>query len=201
MDRRPGAALRATRRARGTPEETRERLVAAAALVFNRDGYYGTDSNKIAAEAGYAAGTFYKHFADKRAILLAAHERWVTAEWAAIETELASHGERGDLNRRIVELVLDLHVRWKGLRASLLALLPVDAEVRRFHRAQRRRQLEMLAATRERRGARPRSRETDAVGMLALERVCDAIAQGEAKDLGLDRERLVDRLLEVLRSS
>src|SRR5690606_17709581 len=50
---------------RGTPDGTRERLIAAAAEVINRDGYFGTDSNAIARAAGYSPATFYKHFEDK----------------------------------------------------------------------------------------------------------------------------------------
>jgi AcrR family transcriptional regulator len=60
------------------------RLVAAGANEFNRVGYGGTDSNRIARAAGYAPGTFYKHFADKRDVFLAAYEAWVTAEWNTI---------------------------------------------------------------------------------------------------------------------
>lgn len=70
----------APRPSRGTPEETRERLVVAAAQLFNRVGYDGTDSNRIAREAGYAPGTFYKHFRDKKEIFLAVYEGWVTKE-------------------------------------------------------------------------------------------------------------------------
>ena len=36
---------------RGSPDETRARLVAAAAAVFNQEGYDGTDSNKLARAA------------------------------------------------------------------------------------------------------------------------------------------------------
>src|SRR5215472_2525043 len=75
---------------RGTPEETRQRLVASAARLFNRVGYHATDSNEIAKEAGYATGTFYKHFEDKRAIFIAAYERWVSSEWQAVSDQLSS---------------------------------------------------------------------------------------------------------------
>ena len=177
--------------------------MAAAAVLFNRDGYYGTDSNRIAEEAGYAAGTFYKHFADKRAILLAAYETWVTSEWRAIEAEVLAGRAPPAIAARVVALVVRLHVRWRGLRASLMALLATDPLVRRFHREQRRRQLEMLARLRIRTGARPHRREDDAVLLLALERVCDGIAHGEVRDLGLDRARLEQALcamvLEALR--
>src|SRR5262245_39246994 len=91
-----------TRPRRGTPANTRARLVAAAARVFNRDGFHGTDSNRIARAAGYAPGSFYKHFADKRAIFLEAWEAWVTAEWEAVETALAAGGEPRVVAARIV---------------------------------------------------------------------------------------------------
>jgi AcrR family transcriptional regulator len=192
------AALRRERRRRGTPEETRARLVAAAADLFNRDGYLGVDSIRIARRAGYAAGTFYKHFADKRAILLAAYEGWVTAEWRAIEDELSAGGAGRDVAQRIVRLALRLHLRWRGLRASLTALLATDAEVRRFHRKQRRRHLEMMAALRRRRRRPPRRPEDDAVLLFALERTLDAIAAGEVRDLALGREATLAVLRDLV---
>jgi AcrR family transcriptional regulator len=179
---------------RGKPEQTRARLVAAAAAAFNRRGYHGTDSNRIAREAGYAAGTFYKHFPDKRAILLAAYEDWVRSEWQAIEAELAAGGTREQIAGRIVALVLRHHVRWRGLRRSLAARIGEDAEVRRFHREQRRRQLALLAGIRARAQVPPRSAEEDAVLLFTLERVCDAIANGEVRDLALRRVRVLAEL-------
>src|SRR5439155_19483347 len=82
---RAGEPPGARRPRRGSPAETRARLVAAAAREFGRVGYDGTDSNRLARAAGYAPGTFYKHFADKRAIFLEAYRAWVTAEWVAID--------------------------------------------------------------------------------------------------------------------
>ena len=187
--------LRAERRRRGTPEETRDRLVAAAAEVFNRDGWAATDAGRIARAAGYAVGTFYKHFADKQEILLAAYERWVDAEWRTVEREMLSGGPPREVAERIVAFVLRLHVRWRGLRAALAAVVASDAHARRFHRVQRRRQLAMMADLRARRRARPRAEEEDAVLLFTLERVCDAIAAGELRDLALERETTV-RLLE-----
>jgi len=159
--------------------------VAAAAEEFNRGGFHGTDSNRIARAAGYAPGTFYKHFDDKRAIFLAAYDRWVTTEWAAIERAVAVGGGAPEVAGRVVDLVLDLHRRWRGFRASLMALVAVDAEVRRFYRGQRRRQLRLLADLRARLGSAPGSAAADAVLLFTLERTCDAIANGEVKDLGL----------------
>jgi AcrR family transcriptional regulator len=169
---------------RGRPDDTRARLVAAAAAVFNRDGYHGTDSNRLARAAGYAPGTFYKHFPDKRAAFVAVYEQWVTAEWDAVGTAVAG---TGDVVGRIVAHVLAFHRRWRGVRASLQALVRTDAVVRAAYRRQRRRQLAMLRTLRERHGFAPRSAEEDAVLLYALERTCDALADGEVTALGLRR--------------
>ena len=153
--------------------------------MINRVGYHGTDSNRIARAAGYAPGTFYKHFPDKRAILLAAYEEWVSAEWRAVEAALQAGGGAEQLARRIVDLVLRWHRRWRGLRSSLLSLVGTDMEVRRFYREQRRRQLRMLAALRAAAHGAPHTAEEDAVLLFTLERTGDAIANGELRDLGL----------------
>jgi AcrR family transcriptional regulator len=185
------STLRRARPRRGAPEDTRARLVAAAAELFNRHGYHRTDSNRIARAAGYAAGTFYKHFADKGDAFLAAYEDWVTTEWDAIAGELGAARSRDGAAERILALVLRHHTRWRGLRSSLTALLAEDAKVRSFHRAQRRRQLATLHGLRGGGAAPPGQMERDAVLLFTLERICDAVANGEVRDLGLDRERVL----------
>jgi len=172
------------------------RLVAAGANEFNRVGYGGTDSNRIARAAGYAPGTFYKHFADKRDVFLAAYEAWVTAEWNTIGAIVRQRGSRTELAARLVDATIDLHCRWRGLRASLRALVAEDAAARTFYRRQRRRQLALLAALDGPHGGR-RPREADALLLYTLERVCDAIADGELRELGLSLQPMV-RLLRAL---
>jgi AcrR family transcriptional regulator len=178
-------------------------LVAAAAKLFNSSGYHGTDSNRIAHAAGYSPGTFYKHFADKREILLAAYERWVLSEWEAVDQELAGSDSTEKAARRLVELTIGFHTKWRGLRASIQELALTDAKVRQFYRKQRRSQLDVMAQLRARSGAGPRSREEDAIHLFTMERCCDAIARNEWRDLGLDREAMIAaltvRVLEVLR--
>jgi hypothetical protein len=98
--------------------------------------------------------------------------------------------------------VLEHHRRWKGLRASLRSLVVTDPVVRRFHRAQRRRQLEILAGLR-RGGARDEAaaRVDDALMLFTLERTLDAVAEGEAADLGLDETTVIARVQDVVRAA
>lgn len=194
----PRKVPRTSRLRRGTPERTRQRLITAAAHLFNRVGYHGTDSNRIAKEAGYSTGTFYKHFKDKREVFLAAYEAWVTAEWDAVSAELASGKAREAVARGLVGVSIEFHTRWRGLRASLRELVFSDAVVRRFYLAQRRRQLDIMRELRATSGAPARSREDDAVHLFTTERTYDAFAQGELRDLGLDPKVLIERMVQTV---
>ena len=181
---------------RGAPQETRDRLVAAAARLFNRVGFYGTDSNRIAQSAGYSTGVFYKHFKDKREIFLAAYEQWSLAEWQEVTTILSTGGSDREIARQLVLMFIEVHTEWRGLLASLRQLVFTDATVRKFHRRQRKRQLEWMAQLRARRNASPRRREQDIVYLYTTERTFDAIAQGELRALGLNRDLVIDAMVE-----
>ena len=188
--------LTSTRPRRGSPEQTRDRLIAAAAALFNRTGYHGTDSNRIARAAGYSTGTFYKHFKDKREIFLAAYETWVTSEWKEVAVVLSEGGSNRDIARRLVKLSVEFHTRWRGLRVSLRELVFTDATVRRFYRKQRRRQLDLMAELRKKRGTRTHRREEDIIHLYTTERTYDAIAQGELRELGLSRTFVLEAMLQ-----
>jgi AcrR family transcriptional regulator len=190
--------LNATRPKRGEPTQTRERLIAAAGTLFNRVGYHGTDSNRIAKEAGYATGTFYKHFSDKREAFLAVYEAWITAEWNAIDAELSAGQQPEETARKLVELSIDFHTKWRGLRASLMELVFTDMEVRQFYRNQRRRQLDVIAQLRQRLGIPAGRREDDAIHLFTTERTYDAIGQGELQALGLDRNVVIEAMIKNL---
>ena len=53
-------------------EQTRRRLLEAAATAFSRRGYHGTATAEIAAAAGVSEPTLFKHFGSKQALLVAA---------------------------------------------------------------------------------------------------------------------------------
>jgi AcrR family transcriptional regulator len=200
MSRRAGTQTATDRPRRGTPEQTKERLITAAASQFNRLGFHGTDSNSIAKEAGYATGTFYKHFREKREIFLAAYERWLAAEWKEVDAELSQRRNADETARRLVELIIRFHTEWRGLRASLMELVFSDPDVRRFFRKQRRRQLDHIVELRSRFALPPQTSEQDAIFMCLTERVYDAIGQGEIQSLGLDQSAVIESMVEKTRA-
>src|ERR1700757_2350528 len=90
------------RKSRQFPQTTSARLLHAAALEFNEQGFGGTDTNKIARRAGFAPQTFYRWFQDKVEIFIKTYERWRHEEFAAINKLLAENASDIRLARAIV---------------------------------------------------------------------------------------------------
>lgn len=190
---------RTERPKRGSPEKTRQRLVEAAAAEFNRQGLHGTTADLIAARAGYATGTFYKHFRDKNEALIAAYEAWVSEEWEAIGREVLDGGEPEAMARRIVALGAELHIRWGGLRRAMFMLVADDAAARRAYRNLQRRQLKIVEGLRKQLGQEGRHlREADALVLMTMERVFDSIAHGELRELNLGRTNMLAHVTAML---
>lgn len=65
-------------------EDTRTRILNAALRLFARQGYDATTTKDLAAAAGVAEGTLFRHFANKKAILVEV----ATKGWVEILTDL-----------------------------------------------------------------------------------------------------------------
>ncbi|HEX9833931.1 MAG TPA: TetR/AcrR family transcriptional regulator [Mycobacterium sp.] len=188
---------------RGRPEDTRARLIRGAAETFNTFGYAGTDVRRIVAAAGYATGTFYKHFADKGVALLAAYDGWVVAEWEALGTAILSSGTPRERAERIVDTSIDLHARWHGLRQAMQSYMLINNAAAQTYRELQRRQIVILGELRtEISPDTSRPPEADVLLVMLIERAVEGIAVGEPGALGLDeatmRRLLVDMVADAL---
>jgi AcrR family transcriptional regulator len=68
-----------------TPDpETRTRILVSAQRLFARQGYEGTTTRALAQDAGVAEGTIFRHFENKKAILVEV----ATHGWVEILTDL-----------------------------------------------------------------------------------------------------------------
>ena len=177
------------------PEETRSKLVEAAGRLFNSVGYFGTDSNRIAREAGHAPGTFYVHFADKREIFLEVYRGWVSSEWQAIAAAIAPEkgAAVGSQSLRIAQAVLQHHREWRMFRKSLRALTVTDERVHRARVAERARQIAQAAELLRARGVTQTPARIYA-NLLLFEILCDAVADGDTATLGLKERDILARL-------
>jgi AcrR family transcriptional regulator len=174
--RRPGKA------APRNPEETAARLIDAAEAEFNAHGFHGTDTNRIARHAGYAPQTFYRHFADKTAVFLAVYDRWWKDEMAALARALERRPAKQSA-QSAARVVIGFHTRWRGFRRSLRHLALEDPHIRAARTAAR---IAQMARMRAMPGSgRPQRSDAElAAALLTAERLCDAAAEGELRDLG-----------------
>ena len=83
-------------------EQTRERIVARAAQLFNRQGYFGSSLSDIMRETGLEKGGIYNHFASKEQLALEAFDYAAGLLRQRMKTALA---EKHDAVDRLIALV------------------------------------------------------------------------------------------------
>jgi AcrR family transcriptional regulator len=160
-------------------EPTAQKLLKAAMAEFNERGFSGTDTNRIARRAGFAPQTFYRWYADKTAAFIAAYRLWEDEERAMLRSLIA---ERAPVDA-VVDAAIGHHRRYLLFRRSLRQLSLENPTVRQARAESRLRQVERLKAS----ARRPDADLADlAARLFQLERLSDAIAEGELADMGLD---------------
>lgn len=162
----PTAATRASR-ADARKLATRARLLQAGRRLFARRGPRDVTSHEIAAEAGFAAGTFYLHFKDKHALFAELADEAATELEARIEAVFANKTEPADILHALADALVGFAEEHRDL---IRILFRPDAELG----DQAERLLERLAAglvTRR----RERMAALDAVDCFETEVLAQAI--------------------------
>ncbi|WP_293678213.1 TetR/AcrR family transcriptional regulator [uncultured Phenylobacterium sp.] len=182
--------------AKGVRRETAEKLIAAAAEEFNTHGYGGTDTNRIARRAGFAPQTFYRWFADKAEIFIRVYDQWQQQEARTLGALLAENAS----DSRVAAAVVEHHRDYLVFRRSLRQLSLEDERVRAARAASRVRQVGQILIWR---GATAKEAPAIAAALLQMERLADALAEGEFRDMGLDDsagEAALAAIIQRLRS-
>lgn len=170
---------------------TSEKLVAAADREFRCHGFSGTDSNKIARQAGFAPQTFYRWFDSKTEIFLAVYRAWESEEQAALSALVDQKAS----TKRMAETIIAHHRDYLIFRRSLRQLSVEDTVVRSARAQSRLRQITQMEAWA---GTSLLSRPELAATLLQMERLADAVAEGEFKDLGLSESAAVTALGKLI---
>ncbi|ACY14388.1 TetR/AcrR family transcriptional regulator [Haliangium ochraceum] len=92
----------------GTDDDRRTRLIEAFAAAISEDGYAATTIADIVRRARVSKRTFYEHFSDKQACLLATYAQVTSHTRACMRAAFDSHRE-ADWRERL-EAVLDAYV-------------------------------------------------------------------------------------------
>ena len=91
----------------GRSQRTVDRIVEAAARVFNEAGYPSATTNGIAAEARVSIGSLYQYFPNKDALLIEIARRHVSVSVAAFE-QLVDRTPPTNSLRQVIGHVIDL---------------------------------------------------------------------------------------------
>jgi AcrR family transcriptional regulator len=159
---------------------TRAALTDAAAEIFRVQGYFQTDSNAIARRAGYAPASFYKHFADKPAILLAVYETYAAQEWAGISAA-ARNAAAADRIACVLAFLERFHATWARFRTDLRTVARMEPPVAKTLAAARTRQMAALAGIAELDPLRDGARLLAALALA--ERYAEILAEAETLKL------------------
>lgn len=152
---------------------------------FNDVGFDATNSNRIARRAGFAPQTFYRHFTDKLEVFLACYDRW----WRNEIDQLTGAADA----RRSARLILEAHRASRMFRRSLRALTVSDPKVADARAQARREQIRRISRR------VPDADEADIiVAVLIVERIADAIVEGELEKLGFDQAAAEAQLTRAL---
>lgn len=172
---------------------TAEKLVRAAQAEFNERGFDGTDTNRIARRAGFAPQTFYRWFKDKADIFIAVYALWQQEEAEALRNLLEANAP----DARLVQACVAHHRGHRVFRRSLRGL-SLENEAVRAARAQSRRN--QIVFIRGWGGAGDRDSAEIATALLEMERLSDALAEGEFRDMGLSDSAAEAELARIIRS-
>jgi AcrR family transcriptional regulator len=171
--------------------ETAEKLIAAAAAEFGEHGFAGTDTNRIARRAGFAPQTFYRWFEDKIDVFIRVYDAWQVEEARVLAPLLAE----GAPDAEVAAAAVAHHRAYRIFRRSLRQLSLEHPKMRAARAASRLRQIERI---RKGQGARALDAAMIAPWLLEMERLADALAEGEIVDMGLGEDAALAQLAAII---
>jgi AcrR family transcriptional regulator len=101
-------------------DDTRTRILQAGKQLFAQKGYEGTTTKDLAAAAGVAEGTLFRHFANKKAILIeVATQGWVEI-LTDLLTELSEMGSYKAVSQVLQRRMMNLHKNSDMMRVCFM---------------------------------------------------------------------------------
>ncbi len=101
-------------------EETQGRILKAAEKLFAKRGYGGTTTRDLAQAAGVAEGTLFRHFENKKAILVEVATRGWTEILTDLLTELSEMGSYKAVAQVMRKRMLSLNANTDTLRVCFI---------------------------------------------------------------------------------
>jgi len=190
--------LAPTRRRTGRPskqdmepgQDAKTMLLQAAGAEFVESGYEHTTSNRIAHRAGFAPQTFYRWYKDKLEVFIQVFEAWTDAELEQLDALLTE--QTG--SRQIAEAFVANYRGFALFKRSLQQLAATTPEVRQARAACRLKQIQQV----KRWNPAMQNDELIAALLVAVEQLCQSLAEGEFEDMGLTGDAAYQQLSDLI---
>lgn len=115
---------------RGRPREFDiDDVLDRAITVFSEHGYHATSITDLSTATGLTAGSLYKAFSDKRAMFLAAVDRYLFLRAERLQAELASARSGRDRVRAVLSVYAEYSHDVEGRRGCLIVGSAVELSV------------------------------------------------------------------------
>ncbi len=179
-------------------------ILDAATQLFQRLGYAGTTTNRVAELAGVSIGSLYQYFPDKDALLLALAERHIFDAATQISAVFASlEREQPGLDETLSQLIdaaVALHENDPATHQLLFDQAPRSPETQQYLRRLERLLASAVAPHLQRLGC---GGDTPMVRALLLVQGLDAQIHGAllAPPAGVERQQVIGELKRMWRAS
>jgi AcrR family transcriptional regulator len=123
--------VRAPQQARS--QTSTDRMLDAALTLLDREGMAGVTVAAISRESGVSNGALYHRFGDRRGLLLAAHDRFLSrleVEWLSVSAPLWSVEDPDELLSELVDAYLQVFTEHRRTFRAFLMTKDSDADVR-----------------------------------------------------------------------
>jgi AcrR family transcriptional regulator len=180
-------------------EDTRCRLLAAAARVFARRGFHAASVEEVAEDAGFSKGAVYSNFNNKEDLFLAMLEARFAERLAEVRATVEGAGAPGEQARRSGEgfvRMLAADPEWPPLFMEFWAYAQRNPAVRRRFAAQVRELRRAIGEILEARAAEAGAELPVPAEQLAA--MTFAMATGVALERQLDPEAVPDELFGTM---
>ena len=117
-------------RGRGRPREFDiEEALDKAIFVFREKGYHATSISNLANAMDLAPGSIYKAFNDKRAVFLAALDRYITTRHRELKQRLGTKNSGRDRVRELLDFYVESSSGIEGRRGCLIVGSAVEISI------------------------------------------------------------------------
>jgi AcrR family transcriptional regulator len=181
--------------------DTRERVLKAAEELFAQEGFYTTNTKRIAARAGVAIGSLYSYYGDKKVLFLAVLEeynRTISERIALVRPDAANLVDRQGGLEKLIKEIFRAHADSPGFYRQATLLRETDPDVRNMMEAQEKEQRTVAVKYLSAWGNRLRTKDLEAAAFVifgAIESIAHSLAQAET---AIASKRLIRELSDMI---